>query len=848
MCDKDTCNDASCCGECEPWNCLEQQINDALATKEGQLQGYVDETKDAAAESKASAEASAQSAQSAAESKEFRDEAETAASTAVAAESVVIGVANTLQDTADKLGQVADELGTAIAGIAVSSWFYTTVSENQTVIPVPADKNAVDVQSIYIEGTRQSPFRGFEFDKTNMTITLAEPLPLGLEIEIVLGTYNSDNPNDFAHTLASNNGASLVGTTSGNTVQVELDSLEAAIPASVTAFKNQLFVKSIKDLMVLALKDVPVQVSSYVPGTEFGGGLFQWDSTKPKSQHNGITIFSPTVPWDGAYNSIPAFIRKTGETAPAGTGCWVRSNTGKKLLASWGGLDISGVNIMDDIMLELCKYAHNTRRILDMDTNAEVQAGFTKGTQTVDKHNVFTQASVVLDNLYVTIRGNGCKINTYHPVHKERTVFLLRGGAFNISGFRWNIDFTDYSIQPTDTEHRQGEWWMGIVAEGCEAVVCENHEVNACQMFVRADVFNGTTWNRRVAVNNNNFKYVTNYCFLSRKLEFFEANNNVVWYNGREWHTYGEAFAPTTYTSNVSCRGNQFHQQIAEQSCITPGSYVKTCLIANNLCERARGIFVEIGSASNISILNNQSYSTGERDSSHILLVSGGVDDEPAGGLSNLLINGNVFNGGPYTMREYNTGIPIRRGITFSDNHIIDCPAPIMTNQSYIAMRFVNNYVQVPDDFPDLNWAGQYPVIEGNIFQGVRIRSRDLGYTIISPKIRNNIFRANGVSSVFPALVDYTHASGITAEGNDTSAASYTNFITLPANCTTIGFKRLGVTEGLNDSPITLYGSKLTCALGDIIHNREPSATNNKYAWICIDGTAKTFGSLSVAI
>lgn len=223
MCDKDTCNDASCCGECEPWNCLEQQINDALATKEEQLQGYVDEAKDAAAESKASAEASAQSA---AESKEFRDEAETAASTAVAAEGVVLGVANTLQDTADKLEQIADELGTAIAGIAVSSWFYTTVSENQTVIPVPTDKNAVDVQSIYIEGARQSPFRGFEFDKTAMTITLAEPLPLGLEIEIILGTYNSDNPNDFAHTLASNNGASLVGTTSGKTVQDYLDNLD----------------------------------------------------------------------------------------------------------------------------------------------------------------------------------------------------------------------------------------------------------------------------------------------------------------------------------------------------------------------------------------------------------------------------------------------------------------------------------------------------------------------------------------------------------------------------------------------------------------------------------------------
>lgn len=223
MCDKDTCNDASCCGECEPWNCLEQQINDALATKEGQLQGYVDEAKDAAAESKASAEASAQSA---AESKEFRDEAETAASTAIAAEGVVLGVANILQDTADKLEQIADELNTAIAGIAVSSWYYTTVEENQTIIPVPRDKAVMMVQSIYIEGSRQTQNRGFEFHVEDSEIELTEPLPLGIEIEIILGTYNSDNPVDFASVLASNVGASLIGSTSGNTVQSYLDAID----------------------------------------------------------------------------------------------------------------------------------------------------------------------------------------------------------------------------------------------------------------------------------------------------------------------------------------------------------------------------------------------------------------------------------------------------------------------------------------------------------------------------------------------------------------------------------------------------------------------------------------------
>ncbi|QYN79855.1 tailspike protein [Kosakonia phage Kc283] len=184
MCDKENCNCGSnpCCGDCEPWNCIEQAVNDVWSTKEGQIEELVERAETAAENSEASAQASAGSA---AEAKEFRDEAEQAATTAVAAEGIVVGVANDLQDTADKLKQIADELGNAIAGISVVTWYYTAVSDNQTVIPVPSDKNQVDVQAIYIEGARQEPNRGFTYDALNKEITLAEGIPLGLEISIL---------------------------------------------------------------------------------------------------------------------------------------------------------------------------------------------------------------------------------------------------------------------------------------------------------------------------------------------------------------------------------------------------------------------------------------------------------------------------------------------------------------------------------------------------------------------------------------------------------------------------------------------------------------------------------------
>lgn len=196
MCNHENCN----CGGYQPWNCIEQAVNSVWSTKTGQVKQFVERAEQAAEGGEASAMASADSA---AEAKGFRDGAEQSATTAVAAEGIVVGVANDLQD-------VANSLKTAVAGITVVTWYYTAVSDNQTIIPVPADKNPLDVQAIYIEGIRKDPNRGFTYDVLNKKIILAEGIPLGMEISIIIGTY-SDNSNDFANTLAALGGVGLVG-------------------------------------------------------------------------------------------------------------------------------------------------------------------------------------------------------------------------------------------------------------------------------------------------------------------------------------------------------------------------------------------------------------------------------------------------------------------------------------------------------------------------------------------------------------------------------------------------------------------------------------------------------------
>jgi hypothetical protein len=61
---------------------------------------------------------------------------------------------------------------------------------------------------------------------------------------------------------------------------------------------------------------------TYPTAKIFGWELY-WNSAQAKSGHNGITVHSPTVPWDGTQAALSAYHAGTGETDPSGTGCWV---------------------------------------------------------------------------------------------------------------------------------------------------------------------------------------------------------------------------------------------------------------------------------------------------------------------------------------------------------------------------------------------------------------------------------------------------------------------------------------------------------------------------------------------
>ncbi|MBV5723250.1 hypothetical protein KUT37_18825 [Pseudomonas aeruginosa] len=70
--------------------------------------------------------------------------------------------------------------------------------------------------------------------------------------------------------------------------------------------------------------DLKLSLSSYHPLGKSGGGTFIWSPSTPKSNHDGGTIFSPTVPWDGSQSTLSDYLDGEGETDPSGSGCWLR--------------------------------------------------------------------------------------------------------------------------------------------------------------------------------------------------------------------------------------------------------------------------------------------------------------------------------------------------------------------------------------------------------------------------------------------------------------------------------------------------------------------------------------------
>lgn len=123
----------------------------------------------------------------------------------------------------------------------------------------------------------------------------------------------------FATTTLNTAAASNVSTAVDGGTNVE-NALASRVPTVATLAE-----------LLSASTDTDWNVKSYFNGwaayldEPLGGGTFHWDATRAKSEHNGGTIISPTVPWGGNTGSSHTdFLNGVGETDGAGSGCWVK--------------------------------------------------------------------------------------------------------------------------------------------------------------------------------------------------------------------------------------------------------------------------------------------------------------------------------------------------------------------------------------------------------------------------------------------------------------------------------------------------------------------------------------------
>lgn len=103
-------------------------------------------------------------------------------------------------------------------------------------------------------------------------------------------------------------------------------------------------------------------------GSDIGGGILYWDSGRAKSDHNGGTVFSPTVPWSIV---VGDYLDGVGETDSGGAGVWVRFDSHYVTPDMFGARLLSGIDTVSVVSAILSDYSVGLQReyVLDEDVS-----------------------------------------------------------------------------------------------------------------------------------------------------------------------------------------------------------------------------------------------------------------------------------------------------------------------------------------------------------------------------------------------------------------------------------------------------------------------------------------------
>lgn len=203
---------------------------------------------------------------------------------------------------------------------------------------------------------------------------------------------------------------------------------------------------SVVDFQTLPVTDLDgVVVSTTNFSTSIGGNghKYEYDSTEAKANHDGYSIISPTVPWDGTLANLPDFQAAVGETDGAGSGCWILVDTVREVS---GRVRFEGPEIQEDILTDAQKGVASG--VAELDGGGKVPLAQLPDTGTADLLNT-TPITAVANIDFPTIFSDNTSYR-YFMVSVEDMV--NNAGAPNFQ-LRVSIDGSTFESGATDYEH-----------------------------------------------------------------------------------------------------------------------------------------------------------------------------------------------------------------------------------------------------------------------------------------------------------------------------------------------------------------------------------------------------------
>lgn len=433
---------------------------------------------------------------------------------------------------------------------------------------------------------------------------------------------------------------------------------------------------TIADLVGLSctVDGMMVEVASYSDFSELGGGLFIYDAGVPRTQHNGVTVFSPTVPalpaqaGTGNGEKLGNYILGVGETAGGSSGCWIRR--GERVLRQLNLADAGIVPELDNVAKpfraistrfvsgSVITMAPGEYRLAHDGLNIDPEGG------SRTEHNAYL---VMLGLNDMTLHLHGVKINVVdHNLDQDSLTILACFGCNRVVVDGLSIDMT--CVGGTDSLGTRAMWFNFFHA--ADGTLCQNITVKNCPYLRAYHPLGGTPAGTGTSGTSHYAKVIGLEFFSNldsgvrqRSLHFinnkvFDTQARTVWLwfadnfliSGNEFVDVGHWTLRITTGNQKGIISNNYMRSSDQYSFAQIGITKQTVradpkqiIITDNIFETGNNDTIRLLGASDVIIANNQFSNYAGYNGRLRSAISMQVDDGRTP--SDIVVANNLFKG-----------------------------------------------------------------------------------------------------------------------------------------------------------------------------------------------------------